>query len=41
MFRLVIWVANKGMGFGPVGVALAVGSLVLTGVGIGRKTKRK
>lgn len=39
--RVVIWVLGKGIGLGPVGAALTVGSLVLTGVGIGRATKKK
>lgn len=40
MIRVVIWVASRGMGFGPLGLAVAAGSLVLAGVGIGRKTKK-
>lgn len=41
MIRMVIWVASKGIGFGPLGIAIVAGSLVLSGVGIGRKTKKK
>lgn len=41
MVRVVIWVLGRGVGLGPWGVALTIGSLVLTGVGIGRKTKGK